>query len=93
MEKRTHDYKDTIAEAAELDNSKSGKFAAERVKRAEAEAAYEALAVTSSMGMLGMEQTTANLLQLELAQEWRLNTMKYTTPQTTTENITSAISR
>ena len=64
MEKRTHDYKDTIAEAAELD-----KFAAERVKRAEAEAAYEALAVTSSMGMLGMEQTTANLLQLELAQE------------------------
>lgn len=69
MEKRTHDYKDTIAEAAELDNAKSGKFAAERVKRAEAEAAYEALAVTSSMGMLGMEQTTANLLQLELAQE------------------------
>ncbi len=69
MEKRTHDYKDTIAEAAELDNAKSGKFAAERVKRTEAEAAYEALAVTSSMGMLGMEQTTANLLQLELAQE------------------------
>ncbi len=69
MEKRTHDYKDTIAESAELDNAKSGKFAAERVKRAEAEAAYEALAVTSSMGMLGMEQTTANLLQLELAQE------------------------
>lgn len=69
MEKRTHDYKDTIAEAAELDNARSGKYAAERVKRAEAEAAYEALAVTSSMGMLGMEQTTANLLQLELAQE------------------------
>ena len=68
MEKHTHDYKDTIAEAAELEGT-NGKLAAERARRAESEAAYEALAITSAMGMLGMEQTTANLLQLELAQE------------------------
>lgn len=68
MEERDHDYKDTIAEAAGLEPD-DGKRAALLARKAEDEAAYEALAVTSAMGMLGMDQSTAGLLQLELAQE------------------------
>lgn len=68
-ENNKHDYRDTIREAAELDDKKEAAQALERERRIDAETAYEAFAVTSSMGMLGMEETEANLLQLELAQE------------------------
>lgn len=68
MKERDHDYKDTIAEAAGLEPDDE-KRAARLARKAEDEAAYEALAVTSAMGMLGMDQSTAGLLQLELAQE------------------------
>ena len=53
MEKRTHDYKDTIKEATE-GGDKTDEQALARAKKIDAEAAYEALAVTSSMVMLGM---------------------------------------
>ena len=66
MEKK-HDYKDTIKDAAEIEDD--GKAAAERERRADKAAAYETLAVTSAMNVLGMEQEEANLIQLELAQE------------------------
>ena len=63
----THDYKDTIAQAAELDG---GSERAERIAQERADDLnYEAFAVASAMGMLGMEETNASLLQLELAQE------------------------
>ncbi len=39
------------------------------MRKNDAELAYELLAVNSSMGMLGMEETNANLIQLELAAE------------------------
>lgn len=68
-ENNKHDYRDTIREAAELDEEKNAREALEREKQIDAETAYEAFAVAASMGMLGMEETEANLLQLELAQE------------------------
>lgn len=66
MEK-THDYKDTIKEAAEFEDD--GKAAARREQRADAAAAYETMAMTSAMNVLGMEEQMADMLQLELAQE------------------------
>ncbi len=68
MEKHTHDYKDTIKEAAEID-TESDVRAVRRARKTDAEIALEMLAVNSSMNMLGMEQPAANLYQLELAQE------------------------
>ncbi|MCM1368604.1 MAG: hypothetical protein NC184_07335 [Roseburia sp.] len=68
-ENDTHDYRDTIREAAELDEDKEARIALERERQTDAETAYEAFAVAASMGTLGMEETEANLLQLELAQE------------------------
>ena len=62
-----HDYKDTLKDITYAeDNAKAEE---ERAKRLDAEIAYEALAVSSSMGMFGMEQEAAELIQLQLAQE------------------------
>lgn len=66
MEK-THDYKDTIKEAAEFEDD--GKAAARREQKSDAAAAYETMAMTSAMNVLGMEEQMADMLQLELAQE------------------------
>ncbi len=71
MEEQHHDYHDTIKEAAEIEDG--GEAPEDRERRLDSEAAYEVLAVTSSMGMLGMENQAANLLQLELAQELLYN--------------------
>ena len=62
-----HDYKDTLKEITYAeDNAKAEE---ERAKRIDAEIAYEALAVSSSMGMFGMDQEVSELMQLQLAQE------------------------
>ena len=62
-----HDYKDTIDEINNAeDNAKAEE---ERAKRLDAEIAYEALAVSSSMGMFGMDQEVSELMQLQLSQE------------------------
>lgn len=66
----THDYTDTIDQALGLDeDSERAQSLAEERER---DLDFETLAVASSMGMLGMEETNANLLQLELAQELML---------------------
>ncbi|MCH5165602.1 MAG: hypothetical protein J1G01_04300 [Clostridiales bacterium] len=67
MENNTHDYHKTIEKAAGIDNDSDR--AQRRAEDIDRDAAYEALALTSSMGMLGLEPTNANLLQMELAQE------------------------
>ena len=62
-----HDYKDTLNEITYAeDNEEQAQKAAEK---RDAEIAYEMLAVSSSMGMLGLEQQTSQLIQLQLAQE------------------------
>lgn len=66
MEK-AHDYRDTIKDAAEFEDD--GKAAARREQESDAAAAYETMAITSAMNMLGLDEQAANLLQLELAQE------------------------
>lgn len=67
MENNTHDYKDTIRQAAELDGD--GEREIRRENKLDAEFAYEALAVTTEMGMYGQNQALSELLQLQLAQE------------------------
>ena len=64
MEK--HDYKDTIDE---INNAEDSADAARAAKQRDAEIAYEALAVSSCMGACGMEDELAELLQLQLTQE------------------------
>lgn len=69
---KKHDYRDTIKEAADLPNDtvdKEAQRALDRERKIDAEAAYETLAYTSSMGMLGIEEQAAGLMQMELAQE------------------------
>ncbi|MCH5155120.1 MAG: hypothetical protein J1F69_00790 [Clostridiales bacterium] len=62
-----HDYKDTLNEIIYAeDNAQSAKEAA---RRRDAEIAYEALAVSSSMGALGQEDELVGLMQLQLTQE------------------------
>lgn len=61
-----HDFKKTLREAKDLDGDA---HAFERARRLDSEMAYEALAVSSSMGMFGMEESVADLMSLELAQE------------------------
>lgn len=61
-----HDFKDTIREAADVDEDVHERHRRERL---DSEIAYEMLAVSSAMGMYGMEETSANLMQLELARE------------------------
>lgn len=61
-----HDFKDTIREAADVDEDVHERHRRERL---DSEIAYEMLAVSSAMGMYGMEETAANLMQLELARE------------------------
>ncbi len=68
MENKEHDYQDTINEAAGLENDDEG-YVAEREAKQDALLKYETLAVNSAMGMFGMEQNEANILQLEFAQE------------------------
>ncbi len=58
-----HTYKDTIKEAAESDDLRP------LDRRKESEIAYEALAASTSMGMLGTMQETTELLELELASQ------------------------
>ncbi len=58
-------YKHTIEEAADVLDA----HADQNAKRVDAEIAYETLAVDSSMGMFGMQEQTANLIQLQLASE------------------------
>lgn len=65
MEK--HDYRDTLNEILFAEDKADA--AQNQAKRRDAEIAYEALAVSSSMGMLGMEDELSELLQLQLTQE------------------------
>ena len=62
-----HDYKDTIEQATGI--SEEEKAEMERNKRRDAEMAFEAMAVASSMGMFGQQDEVSGLIQLELAQE------------------------
>ena len=61
-----HDFRKTIEAAAELGVDPHEQHAKERF---EDDIAYEMLAVNSAMGMFGMEETAADLMQLELARE------------------------
>lgn len=61
-----HDFRKTIEAAAELGIDPHEQHAKERL---EDDIAYEMLAVNSAMGMFGMEETAADLMQLELARE------------------------
>ena len=65
MEK--HDYKDTLNDILYAEDKAA--TAQNQAKHRDAEIAYEALAVSSSMGMLGMEDELSELLQLQLTQE------------------------
>ena len=60
MEKK-HDYKDTIKEAAGLDEDRP------RRDKSDSEFAFEALAVTAATSPYAQDETMINLLQLELA--------------------------
>ncbi|MDE6029729.1 MAG: hypothetical protein K2F90_05385 [Clostridiales bacterium] len=60
-----HDYKDTINAAARAEDEAGQARAAKR----DAEIAYEALAVSSSMGAYGQNEDLAELMQLQLTQE------------------------
>lgn len=59
--------RETIQSAKDVDDS--AKRVRDREKRLDAELGYEALAVTASMGMLGMNEESANLIELELAKQ------------------------
>ncbi len=61
-----HDFRKTIHDATFLESDDAALM---RERHMDADAAYESLALTSSMGMFGMEETAANLMQLEMAQE------------------------
>lgn len=63
--KKRHNYKDTIKEAAGINDDNDDI----RRKRKTELFDYEVLAVDCAMGAIGHNQTLANLLQLELAQE------------------------
>lgn len=81
-----HDYKDTLKDITYAeDNAKAEE---ERAKRLDAEIAYEALAVSSSMGAFGQEDELAGLLQLQLTQEVLYKTQEETggTQDDTDEN-------
>lgn len=68
--KNNHDYTDTIKQAAGIEETEHERIRDDNKKsRSDRELAYELLAVNSAMGMLGMEETNANLIQLELAAE------------------------
>ena len=67
MEK--HDYKDTLDEILYAEDNAKSEAAKEQAKRRDAEIAFEALAVNSCMGMLGMEDELSEMLQLQLTQE------------------------
>lgn len=67
---KKHDYTDTVKHAAGVEETEHERIRDDaRMRKNDAELAYELLAVNSSMGMLGMEETNANLIQLELAAE------------------------
>lgn len=67
---KKHDYTDTVKQAAGTEQTEHERIKDDAKKhRIDRELAYELLAVNSSMGMLGMEETGANLIQLELAAE------------------------
>ena len=68
MDNRTEKHiQETIQSASDVDDSPER--VRDREKRLDAEIGYEALAVTSSMGMLGMNEESANLIELELAEQ------------------------
>ena len=60
-----HDFKRTLREAKDLDRDERVNHA----RRLDSEMAYELLAVNSSMGMFGMEESAAELMRLQMAQE------------------------
>lgn len=62
-----HDYRDTIDEINNAEDVAAAEH--EAAKRRDAEIAYEALAASSCMGAVGMEDEFAELLQLQLTQE------------------------
>lgn len=66
-----HDYKDTIEQATGVPEEENAEI--EREKRRDAEMAFEAMAVASSMGMYGQQDDVAGLIQLELTQEMLYN--------------------
>ncbi len=68
MDKKTEEHiNKTIHDAQNVDDD--AECVREREEKLDSEFAYEALAITSSMGMLGMEEENANLVQLALAQQ------------------------
>lgn len=62
-----NDYKNTIEQATGIPEEENAEI--ERKKRRDAEMAFEAMAVASSMGTFGQQDEVAGLIQLELAQE------------------------
>ncbi|MDE5562230.1 MAG: hypothetical protein K2J01_01635 [Clostridiales bacterium] len=62
-----HDYKDTLNDILYAEDK--DERAKQSAKRRDAEIAYEALAVSSSMGTYGQDETLAELMQLQLTQE------------------------
>lgn len=67
MENNHHDWRDTVQEATGTNAIEERE--ADRAKRRDAEIAYEGLAFAASMGMIGMEEQTAHLVQLNMAQQ------------------------
>lgn len=59
-----HDYKDTIKQAAGLDEIEKPKNKRDGI---DAETAIDALSLTAAMGTYAQDETVANLLELELA--------------------------
>lgn len=66
---KPHDYRDTIEEAKDIDIEPNE---AQKRKK-EAEIAFEALAASTSMGLIGMEETVAELMQVELSEQLLYN--------------------
>ncbi|MCH5160425.1 MAG: hypothetical protein J1G04_00185 [Clostridiales bacterium] len=62
-----HDFRQTIKDANEM--TSNGSAERKREKRLSDDRAYTALAITSAMGNNAFDATTANLIQLEMAQE------------------------
>ncbi len=69
-------YKKTVRDAQDIDGDETA--AKRREDALDAEIAYETMAVNCAMNTIGMEETTANLMQLALAR----NLLEHETEET-----------
>lgn len=68
--KNKHDYHDTIKQATGTEETAHELLQDDaRARKTDRALAYELLAVNCSMGMLGLNEDSANLVQMELASE------------------------